>query len=80
MFPASVRIGGCVSVNLLGVDSACVLAPNMSAVPPGARERTRLDTVIEAPGESVWLPMTYCDWAFAVILRSPSVITGAGVA
>lgn len=75
-----VRRGGCVAVNSSGVIRDCVLAPKERAEPPLARESTRPEAVIEPPAERAWSPITYCDWALAVILLFPRVITGAGVA
>lgn len=34
--------------------------------------------VMDAPGERVWLDMTYCDWAFGVTVSLLLMMIGAG--
>jgi hypothetical protein len=55
-----------------------VLVPITRAVAEGAREMGVPETVIGGPpGMSVWLPIIYWDWEFAVMMEGPRVKSGA---
>ena len=57
-------------VGRVNIASLCPIAARLTRVPL---------TVTTPPGVSVWDPIIYCDWLFAVIVSDPMVIGGGDV-
>ena len=53
---------------------------NIASLCPVAARLTRVPlNVITPPGVSVWDPIIYCDWLFAVMVSEPMVIRGGDI-
>ena len=53
---------------------------NIASLCPVAARLTSVPLIVTTPpGVSVWDPMIYCDWLFAVMVSEPIVIGGGDV-